>query len=185
MRGYKEILVIDLEATCWENADQRKSEIIEIGLVELDLKSLAITREESIIVKPTTTEISKYCTDLTTLTPEFVEENGITFKEACEVLRKKYKSNRVPWFSFGAYDRHQFVKQCGYEHVLNPMSDAHTNIKTMLGVFAGEKEVGMARALSYLDLTLKGTHHRGVDDAKNIAEILIKIISSFRKSFVK
>jgi inhibitor of KinA sporulation pathway (predicted exonuclease) len=30
----------------------------------------------------------------------------------------------------------------------------------------------MAAALAQLDLPLEGTHHRGIDDARNIAKIL-------------
>jgi inhibitor of KinA sporulation pathway (predicted exonuclease) len=35
----------------------------------------------------------------------------------------------------------------------------------------------MAGALELLDIPLEGTHHRGVDDAKNIAKILSWILN--------
>jgi 3'-5' exoribonuclease 1 len=31
---------------------------------------------------------------------------------------------------------------------------------------------GMARALNLANIELEGTHHRGIDDAKNIAKLL-------------
>jgi inhibitor of KinA sporulation pathway (predicted exonuclease) len=34
------------------------------------------------------------------------------------------------------------------------------------------KEVGMSGALRQLGFEIEGTHHRGVDDARNIAKIL-------------
>lgn len=34
----------------------------------------------------------------------------------------------------------------------------------------------MAGALALLNIPLEGTHHRGVDDAKNIAKILNKVL---------
>jgi inhibitor of KinA sporulation pathway (predicted exonuclease) len=181
-KGYKNILVIDLEATCWEdkNKTRQDGEIIEIGIAEVDVKELKITNSDSIIVKPTHSEISEYCTNLTTLTPEFVEKNGISFKDACNILTNKYKSKQKPWFSYGAYDRHQFAKQCALEHIPNPVADAHLNVKNIFGVMLGVKEMGMARALDYLNIPLSGTHHRGIDDAINIAKILIHIFSIAR-----
>lgn len=55
-----------------------------------------------------------------------------------------------------------------------PLSDGHINVKTLFGQLhpTVRKSVGMARALSALNFTLEGTHHRGVDDARNIAKIL-------------
>ncbi|HWO78436.1 MAG TPA: 3'-5' exonuclease, partial [Bacillus sp. (in: firmicutes)] len=38
-----------------------------------------------------------------------------------------------------------------------------------------ERGVGMARALEMLKLPLEGTHHRGIDDARNIAKIFVRI----------
>lgn len=55
-----------------------------------------------------------------------------------------------------------------------PLSGDHINVKTLFGQLhpTVRKSVGMERALNELNLTLEGTHHRGVDDAKNIAKIL-------------
>lgn len=38
--------------------------------------------------------------------------------------------------------------------------------------------MGMQKALDYLKLPLIGTHHRGVDDASNIASILEVMMKS-------
>lgn len=50
---------------------------------------------------------------------------------------------------------------------------AHVNAKR---VFAKKqkigKEVGMAKACQLAGLTLEGTHHRGLDDAQNIARLM-------------
>jgi inhibitor of KinA sporulation pathway (predicted exonuclease) len=54
------------------------------------------------------------------------------------------------------------------------LSDDHINVKTLFGELhpTVRKSVGMTRALGELNFKLEGTHHRGVDDAKNIAKIL-------------
>jgi inhibitor of KinA sporulation pathway (predicted exonuclease) len=35
-----------------------------------------------------------------------------------------------------------------------------------------KKKLGMAQALSLLGIELEGIHHRGIDDARNIARIV-------------
>lgn len=182
---YKEILVIDLEATCWKERTQTRqySEIIEIGICEINIQNLEITKSEGIIVKPTTTEISDYCTELTSITQELVDRDGISFKDACEKLRNDYESFFKPWFSYGNYDRKQFFKQCEKENIYYPLNDTHINVKSLLSIFKNQNERGMARALESLEMNLEGRHHRGVDDARNISKILISLIKNYRKYF--
>lgn len=38
----------------------------------------------------------------------------------------------------------------------------------------------MERALKMLNLPLEGTHHRGIDDAKNISRIFVKIFDRLK-----
>lgn len=62
-----------------------------------------------------------------------------------------------------------------------PFSTRHINIKTLLTVLHGlPKEVGMAQALELLNLPPIGTHHRGIDDAWNIAHILAHLMKAYR-----
>ena len=64
----KQILVIDLEATCWKDPHEAwYQEVIEIGVTPVDLKSRTLNDSESIIVAPTTGYISEYCTKLRAL----------------------------------------------------------------------------------------------------------------------
>lgn len=42
------------------------------------------------------------------------------------------------------------------------------------------REVGLDGAYAQLGLTLEGTHHRGVDDAWNIAGLLCKLLRTLR-----
>jgi len=59
-----------------------------------------------------------------------------------------------------------------------PFGPSHMNVKTLFALKKklGHKE-GMASALHLLDIPLEGTHHRGVDDAYNIAKILNWILN--------
>lgn len=176
------ILIIDLEATCWDGATPMgmENEIIEIGLCVLDLHSLERKEKRAIMIKPERSEISPFCTELTTIKPEDVQ-NGISFREACKVLRTEYQAQQIVWGSFGDYDRRQIEKQCLSFGVGYPFGTTHLNVKNLAAIsMAWEKEWGMATALEKLGLPLEGTHHRGIDDAWNIAAILAFLLKKMR-----
>lgn len=174
----EKILVIDLEATCWNTPLEKSkntSEIIEIGIALLNLKTREVEKNEGLIIKPIHSRVSHFCTELTTLTQKDVDE-GMSFQEACSILRDEYFSETMPWASYGAYDFKMMVKQSFLSNVKNPMSDMHVNVKLLHGLKNRSKQVGMERALQSLNMSLQGTHHRGVDDAYNIAHILLKLL---------
>jgi len=179
-RKLDKILVVDVEATCWEGKtpEGMENDIIEIGICLLDVQTGEISDSKGIIVKPERSVISPFCTELTTITQDLVDATGISFKEACKILRVEYLSQRRPWASFGAYDLRQFQRQCADMQIGYPFGPSHINVKTL---FALKKklghEQGMAGALRIMDIPLEGTHHRGVDDAFNIAKILRSILS--------
>ena len=169
-----QILVIDIEATCWEGSPPlgEENEIIEIGICTLDIVSGERLIKESILVKPERSKVSDFCTQLTTLTQAQVDK-GISFAEACDILRKKYLSKDRVWASYGDYDRKQFEKNCQSHQVNYPFGPRHINVKTLFALMrALPSEVGMVTALEMMNLPLEGTHHRGGDDAWNIARIL-------------
>jgi inhibitor of KinA sporulation pathway (predicted exonuclease) len=173
------IAVVDIEATCWNgNAPEGMvSDIIEIGICLLDVRTGEISDNRGIIVKPERSTVSDFCTELTTLTPAFVEQEGISFKEACAILRKDYQTQSRAWASFGAYDQKQFLRQCGDLGIGYPFGPSHINVKTLFALKNKlGHEVGMDGALKFLKIPLEGTHHRGVDDARNIAKILHEIL---------
>lgn len=177
-----QILVIDLEATCWDGPipTGQRSEIIEIGICPLELHTGRRLEKRSIIVKPTQSTISPFCTQLTTLTQAMVDQ-GTPFTMACEILRKEYLSRDRVWASFGDYDRTMFQEQCKHTGVPYPFGPRHLNVKTLFALARGlPSEVGMAAALELENLPLVGTHHRGDDDAWNIAEILNQLMKRLR-----
>ena len=84
------VLVIDVESTCWEPPEQplpgEISEIIEIGIAVVDIKELKIVKNSSIIIKPQRSKLSNFCTKLTTLTQENQVDKGI-IQQAYEVIK--------------------------------------------------------------------------------------------------
>ena len=177
------ILVIDIESTCWKNGAVPRgetSDIIEIGLCPLEAATGRRLEKRSILVRPERSRVSPFCTELTTLTQEQVE-GGIDFKSACRILEDEYLSAERLWASFGDYDRRQFEKQCRDQDARYPFGPSHLNAKTLFALSRGlPSEVGLPQALAILDLPLEGTHHRGHDDAWNIAAVLWETLRKMR-----
>lgn len=178
-RRFDMLLIVDIEATCWQGEaipEGERSEIIEIGLCTWDIPTGQRLARRSILVRPEHSRVSAFCTSLTTLTQEQVEQ-GISFAQACTLLQEEYFSRERVWASYGDYDRSMFVKQCEQSHIPYPFGTRHINLKTLFALTQAHPwEVGMAKALTLLQLPLEGTHHRGDDDAWNIGALASKIL---------
>ncbi len=62
-----------------------------------------------------------------------------------------------------------------------PFRGKHLNLKKQFSAQLGEAtRYGMAGALRRVGLPLVGTHHRGIDDARNIARLLPWILGRAR-----
>ncbi|MEU6536641.1 3'-5' exonuclease [Streptomyces sp. NPDC047000] len=167
--------VVDVEATCWAGSPPpgEVSEIIEIGLTVVDLDAGERLARHRILVRPARSEVSGFCTELTGLTQDEVDE-GVTFAEACRLLAARHGAGVRPWASWGDYDRHQFTRQCRATRTPYPFDRRHTNAKAVFTEAYGlRKRPGMAQALKIAGKRLEGRHHRGEDDAWNIAALVL------------
>lgn len=172
----RDYLVIDLEATCDNGGlvPRREMEIIEIGAVIVDRRSFEPIGEFQSFVRPVQhPKLTDFCTQLTSITQAEVD-GAPGFPIVLAALREFVELHARPLFcSWGAYDRGQFGLDAGFHGVELPFGDDHLNLKQAFSDALGtRKRFGMAGALRKLGLPLAGTHHRGIDDARNIARIL-------------
>lgn len=169
--------VVDVEATCWQGeppAGQR-SEIIEIGLTVVDPGAGERLAKHRILVRPEHSEVSAFCTELTGLTQADVD-GGTDFAAACRILATEHHAGKRAWASWGDYDRKQFGRQCDAGQGEYPFGQRHLNAKTLFATaYALPRPVGMAKALRHAGLPLEGRHHRGDDDAWNIAALVLHL----------
>lgn len=175
MKYTEKILVVDLEATCWEGTipENQWSEVIEIGCTLLNTSDWTIENSFGFLIKPSQSEVSSFCTELTSITQEMLDTDGIKFEEACTRLISEYQTNLYTWASYGAYDFNMMKKECKRRNIENPFSLEHINVKELYSEkFNSNKKIGMSGALNKLNIQLEGTHHRGIDDSRNIAKIL-------------
>ncbi|MBK1986275.1 exonuclease domain-containing protein [Sphaerospermopsis aphanizomenoides BCCUSP55] len=168
-------LIIDLEATCCDKGTfpRHEMEIIEIGAVMLNRQTWEIDSEFQQFIKPVRNpHLTEFCTNLTSITQEQVDA-APHFPEVMSKLTVWMTSfpNYI-FCSWGNYDKSQFLQDCKFHHVPYPFGSEHRNIKKEFSEYLGvAHKFGMAQALEKLGMELQGTHHRGIDDARNIAAI--------------
>lgn len=169
-------LIVDLEATCSDDGciPRHEMEIIEIGAVMLNRKTWEIDSEFQQFIQPIRhPRLTKFCTELTSIRQEDVDQ-APQFIEAISRFRDWIYPlfNNHIFCSWGDYDKNQFLQDCKFHNVPYPFSSEHINIKKEFSEYLGvTRKFGMAQALNHLGMELIGTHHRGIDDARNIAAI--------------
>ena len=172
-------IIIDLEATCWKNdMDFTKMETIEIGAVKLAGDNLEVLSEFSHFVRPVEIpQLSDFCTELTSITQQDVDKAepfNIVFPE----LLKWIGEEDYKMVSWGSYDLTQFTIDCRRHDINLPerFAEEHINLKKEFAKLKQRRPCGMKQALRILNIPLAGTHHRGIDDARNIAKIAQQVL---------
>jgi inhibitor of KinA sporulation pathway (predicted exonuclease) len=186
---FSKMMVVDLECTCFQDNDLDKprgwtadkdQEIIEIGVSIVDLPYLRILDTKSFLVQPEG-PMGVFCKELTTLTHDDVKDRP-TLHGVLEELRAWAKENKfdiqsMPWGSWGDYDRVQFFRECIRKGLKYPFGRAHYNIKGLYSMISGQgKGFGVSKALKQIGMEFEGTPHRGVDDARMTAKILLHLL---------
>jgi 3'-5' exoribonuclease 1 len=165
-------VVVDLEATCWEQSSPDRMEIIEIGAVLLESAGGPVSREFDAFVQPVESpQLSEFCTRLTSIRQEDVD-GAETFPVVFRRFLEWIGPEPFTLCSWGAYDLNQFRKDCRRHGVeLPPAFERHVNLKQEHARLRRVRPMGMAKALAKEGISLEGTHHRGLDDARNIAKL--------------
>jgi len=168
-------IILDLEATCKENDQTFENEIIEIGAVKINSK-LETVDEFSQFLKPVINPIlTPFCTKLTTIKQSDVDSAKHPIRVIQDFIdwcsKDNYLISSYLLCSWGFYDKKQFKHDCNYHRLNTRWLNNHISLKHQFAEIKNIRPCGMGKALSMLKLPLEGTHHRGIDDAKNIAKI--------------
>jgi inhibitor of KinA sporulation pathway (predicted exonuclease) len=192
--------VLDFEATCWndEHKDNSiktkyKQEIIEFPSVLYELTmdgEVKYIEEFSKYVRPVLEPmLSKFCTELTGITQDKVdsaEPIEIVYEQHHQWLNSNTRlGDPIYIITCGAWDldimlpKEVHNKNLPYYSVYKRFINIKTEFENVYKVKAG----GMVNMLNYLNIPLEGRHHSGIDDTRNIAKILLKIISDGHVNF--
>jgi inhibitor of KinA sporulation pathway (predicted exonuclease) len=177
--NYKEVIVIDLEATCWETDAEtalNTSEIIEIGVCVLDVQTGEIKKPQGLIIKPKKSKISPFCESLTSITQDMVDA-GMSFEKSIKILKQDYGVSRRIMGAYGNYDQNMLLKECDRRHLKTPFGPTYLNISAMCALkLKATRRLSVEDALKGFGLQFEGRPHRGVDDAVQAARLLWEII---------
>lgn len=181
---YDYYLIVDLEATCCNtfSIPHKETETIEIGAVIVESVGLEIIDEFTVFVKPIRhPKLTDFCTELTTIKQADLED-APTFPQAVGIFKRWFGQYENSVFcSWGDYDKNQLKREAKYHKISYPMGEEHFNLKKQFSLaLRTKKHYGMARALKTVGMSLDGTHHRGIDDARNLAKLMPFIIGRKR-----
>jgi inhibitor of KinA sporulation pathway (predicted exonuclease) len=166
-------VIVDLEATCWETGQTPdRMEIIEIGAVLLEASTGPASGEFAAFVKPVASpRLSEFCKQLTSIRQEDIDRAGY-FWEVFPQFLEWIGSEPYTLCSWGAYDLNQLRRDCERHQIPFPQAfERHVNLKRAYSELRRVRPMGMRGALMREGLELEGTHHRGIDDARNIARL--------------
>lgn len=183
---YDYLPIVDLESTCCDKNTIQKGEheIIEIGAVMVSTDTLKIIDEFTTFVKPQVhTKLTAFCTELTSITQSDVESAPV-FPGALKRLSHWLSTyDNYLFCSWGNYDRNHMQSDSERHCVVNPLQASHLNLKKRFAQSVGVTAMGMQRALDLVGIKLEGVHHRGIDDARNIARLLPYIFGLTKLSY--
>eukprot|EP00698_Gefionella_okellyi_P008328 TRINITY_DN2061_c0_g1_i1.p1 TRINITY_DN2061_c0_g1~~TRINITY_DN2061_c0_g1_i1.p1 ORF type:complete len:324 (+),score=77.35 TRINITY_DN2061_c0_g1_i1:40-1011(+) len=184
-RQFEYLCILDFEATCDSPVQLTQPEIIEFPTVLVNCTTMAIEDEFHVYVTPVVNRrITPFCTELTGITQQMTD-SGVRFSEALSQFDKWFRAKhqldrkKCTFVTCGDWDLKTMIRmQCDVTAVPVPhYMREWINIKKAASAFLKEKHIrGMADLLAKLNLPLKGRHHSGIDDCRNIAAITIKLM---------
>jgi len=174
------IIIFDLEVTAWEGSLKRQwskqneyPEIVQIGAILFDTQKLQEVESFMKYVKPVKNPIlSDYFVQLTGITQEIVDRNGLAFVEVFEKF--KTWANGYPLYSWGGWksDAVWLKENCEWSGI--PLSFPRNQLRDIQGIF---KKAGIPTELYSSGTIVKAfgkkpsrRAHDGRNDARTIAE---------------
>lgn len=176
----KEVLFVDTEATCWgdktREEQQKDREIIEIGIVKVDVTKNEIVDKEYYVIKNIKSDVSDYCVELTGISQELIDKEGISLQKAMKEIKQRFGSKNKTWFTWGSFD-YNFIKgQCEKQNAEFIFTDNIINLADLYAMFSGlSRSRGMKKAMNRLNIEMEGQQHRALPDAIATARIFLKL----------
>lgn len=171
-------IIVDLEGTCCndDSIPDNERETIEIGAVITDRDYVEISNFQ-IFIRPTRHKnLTPFCMNLTSISQKDVEQ-ALVFPAAWHLFLSWMNQFSDSLFcSWGSYDRKQLKRDCEFWGFPYPFSD-HCDLSNLFTKKIGRRGTHR-KAMKILGLKAIGTHHRGLDDAKNIVKMLPFLMNS-------
>ncbi|WP_263377077.1 3'-5' exonuclease [Granulicella aggregans] len=173
---------IDLEWLCWHSPPPPglRQEIIEIGVVEMDLVTLSLIKEASYFVRPRRWGLSAECEQLTGITRQDIL-SGRPLLEVLMTIADTFQLAGMPCCSWGN-DFKMLAEACHHERHRNPF-ERPVDLAWMFGdLFLTELNVSLRNAVQMLGLPFDGIVHGALPDARNAARVHAELLRRVRPS---
>eukprot|EP00045_Choanoeca_perplexa_P011299 m.119145 g.119145 ORF g.119145 m.119145 type:complete len:316 (-) comp15582_c0_seq10:302-1249(-) len=196
------IIVIDVEATCDTGEDTFPHEIIELPAVAIERSSGDVLGEFQTHVRPTLNpKLSEYCTELTGIVQADVAEAPL-FPDALQSLLAFVDQIKAQWLaqqkpgtpvprvhyaSDGPWDYRDFLQfQCRISDIDYPKEwrawiDVRRLFYAHYKLYFNKEHrrsfsSGVACMLDGVGMKFEGREHSGIDDTRNIARLVTRLI---------
>jgi inhibitor of KinA sporulation pathway (predicted exonuclease) len=156
-----------------------RQEIIEIGLVEMDLHTLEITRESAHFVRPKRWEISDRCTKMTGITKDDIQ-NARPFPAVIEALKEEFVPSKAQCCAWG-HDADLVASTCQAHGFKTPLRYQVDMSRLFQELFLLKQTPGLRDAVEMLGLDFDGVPHGALVDARNTARVHAAVIRRMRQ----
>lgn len=191
------ICVLDFEANCMKRGTPTPQEIIEFPVLLVNARTGEVEDFFHTYVKPDVhPNISQFCTDLTGITRSLLAKKGISLEQALAqhqawldqhnlipswMPKSSQEQRTCTYLTCGDWDLQTCLpNQLAYHGQSVPVfAERWINVKRAFQdvyCIRSKKGLGMVRMLDISGLELVGRHHSGIDDCRNIARIVQKMI---------
>ncbi|CAD5125677.1 DgyrCDS13879 [Dimorphilus gyrociliatus] len=179
-QAFDYFLVLDFEATCDDKVSIQPQEIIEFPCIKVNAQTFESEKVFHRYVKPVyRPQLTPFCTELTGIIQDMVENenNFIEVFKDFDIWMKEELLEKEKSFAFvtcGDWDlKTMLPSQCRTSNCNKPnYFNSWINIKRSFSDVTGTWPRGMIPMLRQLKLKHEGRHHSGIDDCRNIANIL-------------
>jgi inhibitor of KinA sporulation pathway (predicted exonuclease) len=172
------LLAIDLEATC--DATQlpiAEREIIEIGAVIIKTDGYRKMGEFQSFVRPVKTEkLTDYCRNLTSIDQGDVDGAPLFPDVLKAFIQFLSPYSDLIFCAWGDYDYRQFTRDCATYEVDCPFEQQVDISKSFRRFMKLERRPSLKDAARLMELDFHGTQHRAIDDARCLADILVRFM---------
>jgi len=151
------------------------SEIVEIGACRVDLAARSVTRQFQIYVMPQSGHIPKSTRTFIGISKSALE-SAVPFAEAIRRFAD-WIGGGCYLCSWGSDDRFHLIDECVRKNVPLDWFNNYNDVQRQIGAVLrpGVKEqLGLRQALELAGIEPVGKTHRGIDDALNTANLLIR-----------
>nr|CAD7399242.1 unnamed protein product [Timema cristinae] len=178
-------VIVDFEATCEEvNTPNYPHEIIEFPAVLVDTEKQKVLDHFQAYCHPVLNPmLSEFCIELTGITQDQVESAPL-FPEVLanfEAWLAKHKlgtKHKYAIVTDGPWDMGRFLYgQCKISDIPYPQfAKKWVNIRKVFSNFYKCKRFCLKLMLEHIEMIFEGRPHCGLDDARNIARVLLRMV---------